>query len=76
MHSADIMTKLSTPPKRDLLPSQGRDTYTKALDETYERGFHLGRAAGIEYALKLLRDAQIPNIGDITEQLTRSKYPS
>jgi hypothetical protein len=47
---------------------------TRALDETYERGFMLGRAAGIEYAVQLLRAANIPNIGDIIADLTRSKY--
>lgn len=61
------------PPKRDLLSSVP-DHFTKALDESYERGFMLGRAAGIEQALTLLRDAQIPNIGDVVAALTRSKY--
>jgi hypothetical protein len=58
-----------------MLPSSRPDHLTKALDETYERGFMLGRAAGIEHALKLLRDANIPNVGDIVTELTRSKYP-
>jgi len=57
-----------------LLPSSQPDHFTRALDETYERGFLLGRAAGIEHALQLLRDADIPNIGDIVAALTRSKY--
>lgn len=69
------MTKPLPPiPKRDLLASQVRDSYSRALDETYERGFHLGRAAGLERACNLLRAAGIANIGDIIEQLTKDKY--
>jgi hypothetical protein len=59
-----------------LLPSSRPDHFTKALDETYEQGYLLGRAAGLEHAAKLLRDANIPNIGDIVAQLVRSKYES
>lgn len=68
------MTKPLHPPKRDLLPSSRPDHYTKALDDTYERGFHLGRAAGLERACDLLRKAGIANIGDIIQQLTLDKY--
>lgn len=75
MHSVPTMTKQSPPiPKRDFLPSSRPDHLTRALDETYERGFMLGRAAGIEHALQTLRAANIPNIGDIVAELTRSKY--
>lgn len=72
MHSVPTMTKHI--PKRDFLPSSRPDHLTRALDETYERGFMLGRAAGIEHAVQLLRAANIPNIGDIVAELTRSKY--
>lgn len=68
------MKPLPPIPKRDILPSSRPDHYTRALDETYERGFHLGRAAGLERACKLLRDAKVPNVGDIIEQLTKDKY--
>jgi hypothetical protein len=65
----------NSPPKRDMLPFRlVQDHFTKALDETYERGFLIGRAAGIEHALQLLRGANIPNIDDIVTELTRSKY--
>lgn len=72
-HIYPDMTKQRIPP-RDLLPSSRPDSFTKALDESYERGFLLGRAAGIEHALAVLRAAGIANIGDIVTQLTRSKY--
>ena len=61
-------------PPRDLLPSSKPDHLTRALDESYERGFNLGRAAGLELACVALRDAKIPNVGDIIASLTRSKY--
>jgi hypothetical protein len=61
-------------PKRDFLPSQKADHVTRALDESFERGFSIGRAAGLEHACKLLRDAGIPNIGDILVKLTSEKY--
>jgi hypothetical protein len=50
------------------------DFFTKALDETYERGFLLGRAAGLERACALLRESGITNIGDLLEQLVKDKY--
>jgi isopenicillin N synthase-like dioxygenase len=60
---------------RDLLPFRlQQDHFTRALDETYERGFFVGRAAGLELALKVLRDANIANIGDILQTLTNEKY--
>lgn len=71
---ADDMRDCRKIPPRDLLPSSRPDSVTKALDESYERGFLLGRAAGIEHAVSLLRAAEIPNIGDIIAQLVRSKY--
>jgi hypothetical protein len=75
MHSVPTMTKPSPPiPKRDFLPSSKPDHITRGLDEAYERGFVLGRAAGIETALQLLRAANIPNIGNLVASLTRSKY--
>lgn len=69
------MRKSNLSTNRDLLPFRlQQDHFTRALDETYERGFFMGRAAGIELALKLLRDANIPNIGDITAELVANKY--
>src|SRR5579864_6549319 len=63
MRSVPITMKTSNSiPKRDMLPSSRPDQFTKALDDAYERGFMFGRAAGVEHALKLLRDANITNI--------------
>jgi hypothetical protein len=69
-----MMKPLPPIPKRDILPSSRQDFFTKALDDTYERGFLLGRAAGLERACQLLRTAGIPNIGDLLEQLVKDKY--
>lgn len=70
------MTKQSPPiPKRDMLPSSRPDHITKALDETYERGFNLGRAAGLEHACKLLRDAPYSaETANLLQLLTAEKY--
>lgn len=57
-----------------MLPSQRPDAFTKALDETFERGFITGRAAGLERACEVLRGAGIANIGDILKTLTTEKY--
>lgn len=79
MRSVTTMTKPSSlTPKRDLLPSAGRDHFTRWLDETYERGFHLGRAAGLEAACAILRE-YVPvthDVQTILELLTAEKYKS
>ena len=41
--------------RRDFLPSQVGDTVTRALDESYERGFMMGRRAGLSAAADILR---------------------
>jgi hypothetical protein len=61
-------------PKRDLLPSSRPDHITKALDESFERGYILGKSAGLDRALQLLRASGLQNIGDIVGELTRCKY--
>lgn len=64
------MKQLPPIPKRDI-----PDFFTKALDDTYERGFLLGRAAGLERACQLLRDApySAENV-KLLELLTKDKY--
>jgi hypothetical protein len=74
------MTRQSRPtsPKRDLLPSSRPDHFTRALDETYERGFVIGRAAGLERACELLREAHKDlkpiSLQRLIELLTKDKY--
>lgn len=70
------MTKQSPRiPPRDMLPSARPDHYTKALDETYERGFHLGRAAGLERACAIVRDLPYSDANmEILALLTQEKY--
>lgn len=41
--------------KRDFLPSQVGDHVTRALDESYERGFLMGRRCGLTAAADYLR---------------------
>jgi hypothetical protein len=64
-----------TSPKRDFLPSQRADHISRALDETYERGFLFGRAAGLRAACDKLRQLQpSAQITDLIEELERLKY--
>lgn len=64
---------LSTP-KRDFLPSQGRDGITRALDESYERGFDLGRRAGLNAAADYCRANPDATLQDLIGVFTNMKY--